>query len=83
MPEQAREQRFGAELSAVRAAANSVASSTRSKVATFKSRADQTDFDVIIVGAGLSGIGVADHLQRLVFTGRAAQSAHAGRREHI
>jgi ribulose 1,5-bisphosphate synthetase/thiazole synthase len=60
MPEQAREQRFGAELSAVRAAANSVASSTRSKVATFKSRADQTDFDVIIVGAGLSGIGVAD-----------------------
>ena len=64
MPEQAREQIFGAELSAMRAAANSVASSARSNVATFKPRADQTDFDVIIVGAGLSGIGVAYHLQR-------------------
>src|SRR4030088_519357 len=64
MPEQTREQFFGAELSAVHAAANSVASNARSNVATFKSRADQTDFDVIIVGAGLSGIGVAYHLQR-------------------
>ena len=64
MPEQAREQIFGAELSAARAAANSVASSAPSNVATFKPRADQTDFDVIIVGAGLSGIEVAYHLQR-------------------
>lgn len=69
MPEQARENSFGAELSAVRTAANSAASGAQSNVATFKPRAgqteaDQTDFDVIIVGAGLSGIGVAYHLQR-------------------
>ena len=66
MPEQAREQVLaaGAELSAVRRAANSGVSSARSNVAAFKARADQADFDVIIVGAGLSGIGVAYHLQR-------------------
>ena len=34
-----------------------------SNVTSFKPSA-QTDFDVIIVGAGLSGIGAAFHLQR-------------------
>jgi cation diffusion facilitator CzcD-associated flavoprotein CzcO len=33
-------------------------------VTAFQPKLDQTDFDVIIVGAGLSGIGVAYHLQR-------------------
>jgi cation diffusion facilitator CzcD-associated flavoprotein CzcO len=64
MSEQAREKIFDTQLSAVSAEANSVASSARSNVAAFKPRADQADFDVIIVGAGLSGIGVAYHLQR-------------------
>jgi monooxygenase len=66
MPEQPLEQVFApaAELSAVRPAANLGMSSARLNVAAFKARADQTDFDVIIVGAGLSGIGVAYHLQR-------------------
>lgn len=66
MSEQAREQAFApaTELSARRPAANPAVSSAPSNVAAFKARADQTDFDVIIVGAGLSGIGVAYHLQR-------------------
>jgi monooxygenase len=66
MSEQALEQVFApaAELSAMRPAANSAVSSAPSNVAAFKARADQADFDVIIVGAGLSGIGVAYHLQR-------------------
>jgi monooxygenase len=66
MPEQPLGQVFApaAELSAVRPAANSGVSSARSNVAAFKARADPADFDVIIVGAGLSGIGVAYHLQR-------------------
>jgi ribulose 1,5-bisphosphate synthetase/thiazole synthase len=66
MPEQPLEQVFapGAEFSAVRPAANPGVSSARSNVAAFKAKADQADFDVIIVGAGLSGIGVAYHLQR-------------------
>src|SRR5436190_9745050 len=34
-----------------------------SNVTAFK-RNEQTDFDVIVVGAGLSGIGVGFHLQR-------------------
>ena len=66
MSEQALEQVFApaAELSAMRPAANSAVSSAPSNVAAFKARADQAEFDVIIVGAGLSGIGVAYHLQR-------------------
>jgi hypothetical protein len=75
MPEQAREKIFGAGLSAVRAAANSAASRTRSNVAPLKPWADQTDFDVIIVGAGLSGIGVAG-------PPRADHAAGEGRRDH-
>jgi monooxygenase len=65
MPEQAREQVFarGASLSG-RPAADSGTSSAATNVASFKPKPDQTDFDVIIVGAGLSGIGVAYHLQR-------------------
>jgi monooxygenase len=68
MPEQARVQAFApAESSAVPREANSGVSRPRADVAGFKAGADQTDvtdFDVIIVGAGLSGIGVAYHLQR-------------------
>ena len=65
MPKQAREQVFarGAELGA-RPGANAGAISTATNVTAFKPKLDQTDFDVIIVGAGLSGIGVAYHLQR-------------------
>src|SRR5581483_5422781 len=37
---------------------------TAANVTAFKPKPEQTDFDVIIVGAGLSGIGVAYHLQR-------------------
>ncbi|HEY1944236.1 MAG TPA: NAD(P)/FAD-dependent oxidoreductase, partial [Roseiarcus sp.] len=47
----------GADMSATRP-------SVRSNAAAFSPAADQCDFDVIIVGAGLSGIGVAYHLQR-------------------
>jgi cation diffusion facilitator CzcD-associated flavoprotein CzcO len=66
MPEQAREQVFApvAELTAVRPATNSDVYGAPSNVTAFKRGADQTEFDVIIVGAGLSGIGVAYHLQR-------------------
>jgi cation diffusion facilitator CzcD-associated flavoprotein CzcO len=65
MPKQAREQVFarGAEIGA-RPGANAGAISTATNVTAFKPKLDQTDFDVIIVGAGLSGIGVAYHLQR-------------------
>ena len=66
MPEPAREQAFSptAELTAARPAADAGVSSARSSAAEFKPGVDQLDFDVIIVGAGLSGIGVAYHLQR-------------------
>src|SRR5262245_10148820 len=68
MPEQARVQAFApAESPAVPPEANSGVSRPRADVAGFKAGADETDvtdFDVIIVGAGLSGIGVAYHLQR-------------------
>jgi monooxygenase len=65
MPEQAREQVFvpAAELTSVRPA-NSDASVAPSDITALKRSAEQTEFDVIIVGAGLSGIGVAYHLQR-------------------
>jgi cation diffusion facilitator CzcD-associated flavoprotein CzcO len=65
MLEQAREQVFarGTE-AAARAPANAGAASAAANVTAFKPKPDQTDFDVIIVGAGLSGIGVAYHLQR-------------------
>ena len=65
MPEQAREQVFArsADLGAP-PAANAATPSTATNVASFKPKPEQTDFDVIIVGAGLSGIGVAYHLQR-------------------
>jgi monooxygenase len=66
MPEQARENVFarGGELSAVGPAANATVPSPRRSIPAFKHKADDTNFDVIIVGAGLSGIGVAYHLQR-------------------
>jgi monooxygenase len=66
MPEQAREQVFAAvaDLTAAHPATNSDVSGAPSNVTAFKRGADQTEFDVIIVGAGLSGIGVAYHLQR-------------------
>ena len=66
MPEPAREQAFSptAELIPARLAADAGVFSARSSAAEFKPGVDQLDFDVIIVGAGLSGIGVAYHLQR-------------------
>jgi cation diffusion facilitator CzcD-associated flavoprotein CzcO len=67
MPEQAREQAFApaAELPAVPPAANpGGASSPRANVMAFRAGTGQVDFDVIVVGAGLSGIGFAYHLQR-------------------
>jgi monooxygenase len=66
MPEPAREQAFSptAELNSARAAADAGVLSARSSAAEFEPGVDQLDFDVIIVGAGLSGIGVAYHLQR-------------------
>ena len=66
MPEQAREQVFApvADLTGARPATNLDVAGAPSNVTAFKRGADQSEFDVIIVGAGLSGIGVAYHLQR-------------------
>jgi len=66
MPEPAREQAFtpGADVTIARPAADAGASSARSSGAAFTPEVDRFDFDVIVVGAGLSGIGVAYHLQR-------------------
>src|ERR1700741_1569952 len=65
MPEQAREQVFARGVGAsTRPATNTGAASVAANVTAFKPKPDQTDFAVIIVGAGLSGIGVAYHLQR-------------------
>jgi monooxygenase len=66
MPERAGGQAFGpaAEVAAVPPGANSGGFTPRANVTPFDAGTDQTDFDVIIVGAGLSGIGVAYHLQR-------------------
>jgi hypothetical protein len=47
-----------------RASGGEFSRNARSNVATLEPSADQTDFDVIIVGAGLSGIGVAYRVQR-------------------
>jgi cation diffusion facilitator CzcD-associated flavoprotein CzcO len=52
MPEQAREQAFAP------------AAESAFNVTACQSGTDQTEFDIIVVGAGLSGIGVAYHLQR-------------------
>jgi monooxygenase len=66
MSEPARERAFapGAELSVLTPTAAEGVSSARSGAPAFKAGADQLDFDVIVVGAGLSGIGVAYHLHR-------------------
>src|SRR5262245_26703829 len=66
MPEQAREHVFAAaaDSAPLPPAANAADSSARLHASAFQARTDQVDFDVIIVGAGLSGIGVAYHLQR-------------------
>ena len=65
MPEQAREQvTVRTTESSTPGAGRVSAASASSNVTAFKPKSDQTDFDVIIVGAGLSGIGVAYHLQR-------------------
>jgi monooxygenase len=66
MPEQAREQAFApaAKSAAVPSTVNSVVARERASGTAPKAGTDEVDFDIIIVGAGLSGIGVAYHLQR-------------------
>ncbi len=59
MSQQAREQAF-----ASGSATPATSAGARSRAAAVDPRADPSDFDVIVVGAGLSGIGVAYHLQR-------------------
>ncbi|MDW6024851.1 NAD(P)/FAD-dependent oxidoreductase [Mesorhizobium sp. BAC0120] len=63
MPEQARERVFSPALELSGALASGFAG-TGPDLAVAEPEADQTDFDVIVVGAGLSGIGVGYHLQR-------------------
>src|SRR5262245_36413807 len=66
MPEPAPERAFAAAapLAVVPPATKPGVSSARASVAALEAVAAQVDFDVVIVGAGLSGIGVAYHLQR-------------------
>src|SRR5262245_8074539 len=66
MPEPAPERAFAAAapLAVVPPATKPGVSSARASVAALEADAQQVDFDVIVVGAGLSGIGVAYHLQR-------------------
>ena len=66
MPEQVQEQAFApaAKLAAASSGANSGVSGERARGTAFKATTEQVDFNVIVVGAGLSGIGVAYHLQR-------------------
>jgi monooxygenase len=65
MPEQAQRQVFARSTDASgQPAAKAGAPGAAADVKAFEPKPDQTDFDVIIVGAGLSGIGVAYHLQR-------------------
>jgi cation diffusion facilitator CzcD-associated flavoprotein CzcO len=66
MAEQAREQAFApaAKSAAMPPDQNCGASGERATGTASKAGSGQTDLDVIVVGAGLSGIGVAYHLQR-------------------
>jgi monooxygenase len=66
MPERARELAFApaTELAAVPPGTNSDISGERARGTVSNASTEQVDFDVIVVGAGLSGIGVAYHLQR-------------------
>jgi cation diffusion facilitator CzcD-associated flavoprotein CzcO len=66
MPGPAREPALArsAELPAACPTADAGVSGARPSAAAVTLGANQLDFDVIIVGAGLSGIGVAYHLQR-------------------
>jgi monooxygenase len=66
MPEQARGQMLvpAAEAADPCQGVNADISSARANVTPYKPGVEQLHFDVIVIGAGLSGIGVAYHLQR-------------------
>src|SRR5262249_31522169 len=66
MPDEAREHGFApaSELPGARAHSASGVAGTGPNVAMLDPGVDRTDFDVIVVGAGLSGIDVAYALQR-------------------